>query len=61
MAMPKKRMSHKRSSDRRSHLALTKIQLTICANCKQSILPHRVCRECGYYKGEQVVVVKAAA
>ena len=26
-----------------------------CTKCGQLILPHRVCPQCGYYKGVQVV------
>lgn len=55
MAMPKKRMSHKRSSDRRSHLALTNIQVRNCPQCQAPTLPHRVCVQCGTYRGRQVI------
>lgn len=60
MAMPKKRMSHKRSSDRRAHHALTTQSLSVCTNCQAKILSHRVCANCGFYRGEQVIAKKAA-
>ncbi len=26
-----------------------------CPNCGATIKPHRVCKECGYYDGKEVV------
>lgn len=46
---------------RRSHLALKKRQLLSCAQCKKMIMPHAVCKYCGYYKGREVVNVMAKA
>lgn len=60
MAMPKKRMSHARSGKRRSHIALKPLGLRACAQCKQPTLPHRVCANCGYYRGEQIIKKVAA-
>ena len=60
MSVPKK---HKTSSARnrgRSHQALKKIQLIKCPKCKIMILPHRVCKNCGYYNGEEIIKVKTA-
>ena len=42
----------------RSHKALKKVQGTVCSNCKQPVLAHQVCKNCGYYKGKQVVRTK---
>ncbi len=58
MSVPKK---HKTSSARnrgRSHQALKKKQVTKCPKCKKPILPHRVCKNCGYYHGEEVIKIK---
>ncbi len=30
-----------------------------CPNCGEPILAYRVCPKCGFYKGEQIVTVKA--
>ncbi|MEK7460921.1 MAG: 50S ribosomal protein L32 [Patescibacteria group bacterium] len=57
MAMPKKRMSHKRSSDRRSHLSLSETQFAECAHCQAPTLSHQVCKACGYY-GDRLVIPK---
>jgi large subunit ribosomal protein L32 len=32
--------------------------LSVCSHCKKSIMPHRVCPYCGYYKGKPVIVVE---
>ncbi len=32
------------------------MQLVECPHCHAMILPHRVCPECGYYEGRQVLV-----
>lgn len=54
MALPKRRHSHQRTHKRRSHHALTVEGLSVCPNCKEPKLPHRVCASCGYYADKQV-------
>ncbi|RLE16530.1 MAG: 50S ribosomal protein L32 [Acidobacteria bacterium] len=58
MANPKRKISKGKRDRRRSHDAMKVPELTICPNCQEKKLPHRVCPHCGYYKGEQVVEVK---
>lgn len=58
MAEPKKRLTRTRSGNRQSHDALKESSLIGCSNCKAKIVPHRVCVNCGYYKGKQVVLDK---
>jgi large subunit ribosomal protein L32 len=58
MANPKRRHSKSRTGKRRSHDFLTVPSLSICSNCGSSVLPHRVCANCGYYKGRQVIEVE---
>ncbi|MCY3776955.1 MAG: 50S ribosomal protein L32 [Candidatus Aminicenantes bacterium] len=55
MANPKRRHSRARRGRRRSHDFLTAPSLATCSHCGSTVLPHRVCRECGYYKGRQVI------
>lgn len=50
MAEPKKRLTSARSGARRSHLKLKKLNLSKCPKCQSPILPHHVCRTCGYYR-----------
>ena len=54
MANPKRRHSKSRRGKRRAHDALAAPGTSVCPECGSSTLPHRVCRECGYYKGRQV-------
>lgn len=56
MAVPKKRISRTRRDKRRSHLALKPSLPVLCSHCKQPTRPHRVCQNCGYYAGREVVV-----
>jgi large subunit ribosomal protein L32 len=52
--VPKKRTSSTRRDKRRSHHALIPMNLTECPNCGAAQRPHRVCPECGNYKGRIV-------
>jgi len=55
MAQPKRRHSHQRKNKRRSHHFLEVAGVSSCAKCKEPKLPHRVCANCGYYNGRQVI------
>ncbi len=54
-ALPKRKVSHHRRGNRRSHQALTVRQQVICPECKEPALPHRVCPSCGTYNGRKVI------
>jgi large subunit ribosomal protein L32 len=43
---------------RRSHQHVTPIQVQYCSNCGDPVLPHRVCANCGMYRGREVVKPK---
>ncbi len=58
MAVPKKKTSHARRDRRRAHHALKSANLVACPNCGSPHVPHRVCPECGYYKGRTAVIVE---
>ncbi len=58
MGVPKRRVSHARQGDRRSHLALSLPRLEECPHCHAQKQPHHACRECGYYKGRQAIELK---
>ena len=55
MAQPRSNHSRARRDKKRSHHALKAPNLTKCPNCARPAHPHRVCPECGFYKGRQVV------
>ncbi|MBI2033235.1 MAG: 50S ribosomal protein L32 [Candidatus Levybacteria bacterium] len=54
---PKKRHSRQRKGKRRAGILLSVPQSVQCLNCKASMLPHRVCGNCGFYNGKQIVKV----
>ncbi|NBO64678.1 MAG: 50S ribosomal protein L32 [Acidobacteria bacterium] len=55
MPNPKRRHSKSRSRKRRTHDALKATNLSSCANCGATRLPHRVCPACGFYDGRVVI------
>ena len=60
MAAPKRRHSKTRRNKRRTHDALRRVGTSVCDNCGEVKLPHRICGACGYYRGREVVEVKEA-
>ncbi len=58
MAVPKQRTSKSRRDRRRSHDKLQAKNLVQCSNCGEVRLPHRVCPNCGHYKGREVIEVE---
>ena len=42
-------------NNRRAHHALKAPRLSLCSNCGAYHQRHRVCLECGYYKGEKIL------
>ena len=58
MAVPKRRQAKARTRKRRANWTLEGSSTVECPQCHEPRLPHRVCRECGYYKGRQVLTVK---
>ena len=55
MPVPKRRTSKRVRNQRRSHDAIAKPQWSTCANCGETVLPHRACGHCGFYRGRAVV------
>jgi len=56
MAQPRSNHSRARRDKKRSHHALEAPNVIKCPNCARPVLPHRVCSECGFYKGRQVIM-----
>ncbi len=48
-------MAKGKQGRRRSHLALKPLTLVACTHCKRNIIPHTVCKFCGFYKGKEIV------
>jgi large subunit ribosomal protein L32 len=60
MPNPKRRHSKARRDKRRAHDALTPVNLSRCPQCQEPKLPHRVCPNCGTYRGVEVLDVENA-
>ncbi len=57
MAVPKKRHTKGRRNNRRMHIFLEKTGFVSCPKCGKETLPHTACKNCGYYKGREVIDV----
>jgi large subunit ribosomal protein L32 len=55
MPVPKRRHSSSRRDKGRTHWKLKARAVSLCPQCGEPRLPHRVCRHCGFYDGRQVV------
>ena len=55
MAVPKQRTSKAKRDKRRSHDSLSRPGMSICPQCNESKLPHRVCAHCGSYRGRTII------
>ena len=59
MAVPKKKTSKSKSRSRRaSAWRLAPPSRSICPQCQQVKVPHRVCTNCGWYHGRQAIEVE---
>ena len=60
MAVPFRKVSKTRKRMRRTHNAIEASTTTKWPECGAVIKPHRVCKECGSYKGKKVIETKDA-
>ena len=61
MAVPKRKTTRSRRDMRRAHHdKVTAPNVIPCPNCGEMMLPHRVCPECGHYKGREIVAREAS-
>jgi LSU ribosomal protein L32P len=58
-ALPKRKVSQARRGNRRSHDIAKKANLVPCPNCHAMRLSHRVCTNCGHYRGVEIIEKKA--
>lgn len=52
---PKRRHSRQRKGKRRSVISFAIPNAVLCPNCNSMMLPHSICKKCGFYKGEEVL------
>jgi len=55
MPNPVKRHSKTRRYMRRAHDFLKHPSVSVCPQCGEPKMPHRVCPNCGTYKGREVI------
>ena len=55
MAVPKRRTSRAKRDKRRTHDSLRASAQSKCPQCGEPKLPHRVCANCGSYRGREVI------
>lgn len=61
MAVPFRKVSKTRGRKRRTHYVISENTTTKCKKCGADIRPHRVCSNCGTYKGREVVKTEETA
>ncbi|MDO4552805.1 MAG: 50S ribosomal protein L32 [Bacillota bacterium] len=56
MAVPKRKTSKSKTAMRKSaNMKMSGPALSVCPQCHEPKLPHRVCPNCNYYNGKEVV------
>jgi len=61
MPNPKHRHSRTRRDKRRTHDKAIAPTTAKCSNCNATVQYHRVCPECGFYRGKLAVEKEVAA
>jgi len=59
MAHPKRKISKQRRDKRRTHYKASVPTLAVCSNCGSAVRYHRVCPECGFYRGKLAIEIKS--
>ena len=59
MAEPKKRTNNSKQGMRRMHDKVIRSEVTTCEKSHEPKQAHNVCKNCGTYKGQQVLEIKA--
>ncbi|MCD5417847.1 50S ribosomal protein L32 [Candidatus Bipolaricaulota bacterium] len=54
-AVPKSRRSRSKVRMHRNHQKMKLPASTECSHCHEIKLPHRVCPNCGYYNGMEII------
>ena len=58
MPTPKRKMARARTRMRAANWKAQPAPYSECPQCHQPKLPHRVCANCGYYRGRQAIEVE---
>lgn len=60
MGVPKRKVSRARRDSRATvNMKIDKKTIAACQTCQAPVVPHQVCKTCGYYKGIKIVRTKS--
>ena len=55
MPVPKRKLSRRRRDKRSANKGIKPKQITLCQTCSFPMMPHQICKDCGYYKGTKIL------
>lgn len=58
MPVPKRHKTHSKAKMAGAHKSLKTRSLSVCPHCQEPKLPHRICKNCGYYKDKQILAIE---
>ena len=58
MPVPKRKTSKARRNKRSAGALKKKVGIALCQTCKEVVMPHEVCKGCGYYRGVKIIRTK---
>ena len=58
MGVPKRKHSRSRRDSRSANKGIRPKIVASCQTCQVPVMPHQVCKDCGYYKGRKVLRTK---
>ena len=61
MIAPKGKISKARRNSRKANWKISTPSISECPHCHEAVESHKVCRNCGYYNGKEVMKVEENA
>ena len=58
MIAPKGKISKARRNSRKANWKISTPSISECPHCHELKANHRVCKNCGYYDGKEIIAVK---
>ena len=58
MAVPKKKKSKSKRDMGRAHHHVKMPNVALCPECQEPVLSHRICPQCGSYRGKTIVKIE---
>ena len=52
---PKRRHSRQRKGKRRASINFAIPNAILCPNCAAMMIPHSICKNCGFYRGKEYI------